>query len=186
MTRAQIIELQEHVGTTPDGFWGTMSMAACIAHLKRLMPSPNPWPTPAERDLQAYYGAPGDERALVNLDVVGLGLKYEGKPVRSIRVHNRISTRLHAVLVELSKSHPEILAQYAGAFNYRRMRGATRWSLHARGAAIDFAPATNGLHTHWPTRATMPIAVMEAFARQGFKAAGAFWGRDAMHFEATR
>jgi hypothetical protein len=32
----------------------------------------------------------------------------------------------------------------------------------------------------------MPIEVMEAFARQGFKPAGAFWGRDAMHMEATR
>jgi hypothetical protein len=34
--------------------------------------------------------------------------------------------------------------------------------------------------------ADMPIEVMEAFARQGFKPAGAFWGRDAMHMEGTR
>jgi hypothetical protein len=32
----------------------------------------------------------------------------------------------------------------------------------------------------------MPIQVMEEFAKEGWLAAGAFWGRDAMHFQATR
>jgi hypothetical protein len=32
----------------------------------------------------------------------------------------------------------------------------------------------------------MPLEIMEAFAREGWLAAGAFWGRDAMHFQATR
>ena len=66
------------------------------------------------------------------------------------------------------------------------MRGGSLPSLHARGAAIDLDPGTNGLHTPWPTRATMPLEVMECFAREGWLAAGAFWGRDAMHFQATR
>jgi hypothetical protein len=42
------------------------------------------------------------------------------------------------------------------------------------------------LRTHWPMGADMPIEVMEAFARQGFKSLGAVISRDAMHFEATR
>jgi hypothetical protein len=66
------------------------------------------------------------------------------------------------------------------------MRGGSNWSLHAYGAAIDLAPHNNGLHTHWPTRATMPLEVMEIFARQGWLPAGAFWSRDPMHFQATR
>jgi hypothetical protein len=65
------------------------------------------------------------------------------------------------------------------------MRNGTLPSLHARGAAIDLDPDDNGLHIPWPVRATMPIEVMEAFAREGWKPAGAFWSRDAMHFEAT-
>jgi hypothetical protein len=32
----------------------------------------------------------------------------------------------------------------------------------------------------------MPIEAMEAFARVGWLAAGAFWNRDAMHYETTR
>jgi hypothetical protein len=57
--------------------------------------------------------------------------------------------------------------------------------LHARGAAIDLLADTNGNLTAWPVAARMPFAVMEAFAREGWLSAGAFWGRDAMHFQAT-
>jgi hypothetical protein len=32
----------------------------------------------------------------------------------------------------------------------------------------------------------MPLAVMEEFSREGWLAAGAFWNRDAMHFQATQ
>jgi hypothetical protein len=32
----------------------------------------------------------------------------------------------------------------------------------------------------------MPFEVMEIFAKHGFLSAGAFWGYDAMHFEAIR
>jgi hypothetical protein len=32
----------------------------------------------------------------------------------------------------------------------------------------------------------MPIEVMEEFAKEGWLPAGAFWSRDAMHFQATR
>jgi len=39
---------------------------------------------------------------------------------------------------------------------------------------------------HWPTSSTMLLVVMEAFAREGWLSAGAFWGRDAMHFQATQ
>jgi hypothetical protein len=66
------------------------------------------------------------------------------------------------------------------------MRGGTRPSTHARGIAIDLAPVWNGNATPWPAKATMPLAVMEQFAREGWLPAGAFWGRDAMHFQATR
>jgi hypothetical protein len=47
-------------------------------------------------------------------------------------------------------------------------------------------PLTNGNHAHWPLTADMPLVVMEEFAREGWLSAGAFWGRDAMHFQATQ
>jgi hypothetical protein len=35
-------------------------------------------------------------------------------------------------------------------------------------------------------RADMPLEIMECFAREGWLSAGAFWGYDAMHFQATQ
>lgn len=186
MNQSQIKAMQAKLGVDPDSFWGPKSIAACQKHLRKLMPSPNPWPKTDQNSLQAFYGSPGDESKLVNLDVTGLGLKYEGRPVGTVRCHGKIAAPLKRVLTELSKSHPEILAEYAGIFNNRNMRGGSSPSLHARGAAIDLDPDTNGNNMHWPTRATMPLEVMEAFAREGALAAGAFWSRDGMHFQFTQ
>jgi len=187
MTRAEIIALQTRIGTTPDGIWGAVSTAACERHLRALMPTPNPWPTGDDMSVIARFGEPGDEEQLVGANVRGLGVKYEGQPVRSIRCHHLVADSLVTAITEIAATPARwILAEYAGCFNCRPMRGSSRLSKHAWGIAVDFAPATNGLHTHWPRAASMPIEAMEAFARVGFLSAGAFWSRDAMHFEATR
>ena len=187
MTKAQIIALQTRIGTTPDGIWGDVSTAACKAHLRALMPTPHPWPTGDDASVIARFGQPGDESQLVGANVRGLGLKYEGRPVQTIRCHRLVAHSLVEILAEIDASPSAwILDQYAGCFNFRPMRGGSRYSKHAWGIAVDFAPATNGLRTHWPRAASMPIEAMEAFARHGWLSAGAFWSRDAMHFEATR
>jgi len=186
MNQDQIKAIQTKIGVTPDGFWGPKSIAAAQKHLRNLMPSPNPWPNSDQKSLTSFYGEAGDESKLVVLDVSGLGLRYDGTKVKSIRCHEKIAQPLRRVLERLSKTHPEILAEYAGCFNNRKMRGGSLPSLHARGAAVDFAPDTNGNNTPWPTKATMPFEVMEEFAKEGFLSAGAFWGRDSMHQQATR
>ena len=186
MTRSQIRDLQRHIGAEPDGFWGPLSIAACQSHLNRLLPRPLPWPTPDQTSLRAFYGPPGDESALVPIDVSDLDIRYLGTPVRSVRAHRRIADSLDSILSELARGpHAGILRRYAGTYYNRPVRGGTAPSLHAYGAAIDLDPHTNGNRTHWPTRSTMPIEVMEIFARHGWLSAGAFWHRDAMHFQAT-
>lgn len=186
MTRDRIKRIQSKIGTTVDGFWGPRSIAACQAYLRSLAPAESNWPSASQEALQGFYGSPGDESKLVSVNVEGLGLRYDGKPVKSIRCHDRVADSLKRVLTVLSKTHPNILAQYAGVYNNRPMRGGSLPSLHARGAAIDLAPDTNRMSQSWPTSADMPFEVMEAFAREGWTPAGAFWGRDAMHFQATR
>ena len=187
MIRNDIIAIQQQIGTTPDGFWGPKSIAACQKYLRQLMPSPNPWPKTDEKSLIAFYGAPGDENQLVALNVEGLGLAYDRKPVTAMRCHKKVAASLKRVLTEISKGpHAKILKEYAGVYNNRPMRGGSRPSLHARGAAIDLDPGPNGLVTHWPMKATMPLGVMEAFAHEGWLPAGAFWSRDAMHFQSTQ
>ena len=186
MTRDRIKRIQSTIGATVDGFWGPKSIAACQAYLRSLAPAEGNWPSPSQESLQGFYGSPGDESRLVSVNVEGLGLRYDGKPVKSIRCHDRVADSLKRVLTVLSKSHPDILAQYAGVYNNRPMRGGSLPSLHARGAAIDLAADTNRLSQSWPVSADMPFEVIEAFAREGWASAGAFWGRDAMHFQATR
>ena len=186
MNSDQIKATQTKVGTTPDGFWGPKSIAASQAYLRSLMPSPSPWPATDQASLTAFYGNAGDENKLVNLDVSDMEVRYDGSRVKTIRCHATVAASLKRVLVKLSHSHPEILRDYCGCLNNRPMRGGSTPSLHARGAAIDFCAGDNGNHDSWPVKATMPFEVMEEFAREGWIAAGAFWGRDAMHFQATR
>jgi hypothetical protein len=187
MTRAQIIAMQDRIGTTPDGFWGPKSITACQRHLRALMPKDSNWPSSSQAALQGFYGSPGDESRLMNLDVAGLGVRYDGKPVKTIRCHERVADSLRRVLADIASGpHAAILSTYAGVYNNRPMRGGSLPSLHARGAAIDLDPGTNRLSQAWPASATMPLEIMESFAREGWLAAGAFWGRDAMHFQATR
>jgi hypothetical protein len=191
MTQNQIAAMQERLGVTPDGFWGPRSIHACQRHLKSLMPKDCPWPSADPTSLQRFYGDPGKnqiENQLVLWPVpAGVDIRYEGKVLTYLRCHRLVGESLLRVLHEIAAGpHTAILQAYAGIYNHRPMRGGSAWSLHAYGAAIDLDPGRNGNHTHWPSKATMSLDVMEAFAREGWMPAGAFWSRDAMHFQATR
>lgn len=187
MTAAEIKRTQQRVGTVPDGFWGPKSIAACQRHLRALMPNPNPWPATSQSALQAFYGSPGDESQLVWLpEPVDLKLYDKTGEVTRIRCHRKVADSLSRAITEAYKVAPDVISRYFGCYVNRPMRGGSTPSLHARGAAIDFDANRNGNHTAWPVKSSMPIEVMECFAREGWVAAGAFWGRDAMHFQATR
>lgn len=181
----RIQQIQQAVGVEPDGFWGPKSIAAVQKHLRALMPSASPWPKTDQASLTAFYGKPGDESQHARIDVRGMGVQYCGSAVNQILCHKKVADSLLRIIEELQK-FPMILREYAGCYNNRTMRGGSTPSLHARAAAIDFAPDSNGNHVSWPVAADMPLGVMEIFAREGWMPAGAFWGRDAMHFQATQ
>ena len=184
---SRIIELQKKVGTKPDGDWGQKSRDACKAYLRSLMPKPNPWPRNDAPSLRAFYGEPGNESNLVSIPVDGLGVEYFGKPVTRIHCHKKVADSLLAIIRELSKTEigRKALKLYAGCFNVKKINKSTSWSLHSFGAAIDLMPDTNKEYDHWPIQSDMPLEIMEVFARHGWKSGGAFWGRDAMHYEAS-
>lgn len=198
MNAAQIADMQERInisGLVPvievDGFWGPKSIAACQAYLRRHMPNPNPWPSTSQAALQAFYGSPGDESQLVSI-TFPYRMLYEGRVVRSTRVHRKCADSLLRVLSRIGDRYSdtpgifEEAADYGGVYNNRPMRGGSLPSLHARGAAIDLDADDNGNRVAWPTGADMPLEIIEEFSREGWTSAAAFWGRDAMHFQATR
>jgi hypothetical protein len=183
--RIDIVALQKRIGATPDGFWGPGSIAQCQRYLRSLMPTPNPWPKSDQASLTKFYGAAGDESQLVNVPAP-VPMKYDGKLIKTIRCHRKVADSLVRALTEAYARRPDIVQRYDGCFNNRKMRGGSLPSLHARGAAIDLDAGRNGNRISWPVAAVMPIEVMECFAREGWLPAGAFWGRDAMHFQATQ
>ncbi|NBT33490.1 MAG: M15 family peptidase, partial [Rhodobacteraceae bacterium] len=173
-------------GVVADGFFGPKSIAAVQAHLRAMMPKKNPWPGTSQEELTRFYGRAGDESKLIPMDVADLGMRYDGKPVRVLRCHRAVAASLLRVLQGIAAGPcRSVLERYAGCYNNRPMRGGSLPSLHARGAAVDLDPDSNGNHTPWPSRATMPLEVMEQFACEGWTCAGAFWLRDPMHFQAT-
>lgn len=182
---------QARVGAKPDGFWGPLSIEACQAHLRQLMPKVNPWPKADRASLTAFYGQPGDESQLEAFDFP-FPTYYEGKRVLRSRCHKKVKASLLRVLEEIGnrwgglRGVMEEAEDYGGIYNNRPMRGGTATSMHAWGIAIDLDADDNGNLVPWPVKADMPIEIMEAFAREGWLSAGAFWGRDAMHFQATR
>lgn len=181
MTTTEIINLQKRIGAEPDGMWGPESIRKCRGHLLALMPTPNPWPL--YRDLEEFYGVPGTNHTTIN--VSGLGVKYGGQEVRKITVNEKCAGSLLDILEDIHDSpFASILESYAGCFNNRKMRQGSRLSVHAYAAAVDLHPAGNGNQTPWPINAIMPIEVMEIFAKYGWVAAGAHWGRDGQHFQA--
>lgn len=191
MNQAEIIKMQVRVGTEPDGFWGPMSIAACQHHLRSMMPFPNPWPKSDQGSLRAFYGQPGDESQLVSIEFP-YPMFYEGRRVLRTRCHRRVSASLLKVLGDIKDMLPsnpgatDEANDYGGVYNFRLKRGGTSYSLHAYGAAIDLDADDNTFRNAWPVNADMPLEIIECFAREGWVSAAAFWGYDAMHFQATQ
>jgi hypothetical protein len=187
MTPANIKKMQERIGVEPDGFWGRKSIAACEKHLRDLMPKKNPWPASDQASLRAFYGDPDDNKVIVSVEAPVWLRLYDGdKQVTKISCHDRVASSLLRALYAAYDVAPNFTKRYFGCHVDRNMRGGTKPSLHAYGAAIDLSATTNGNKDSWPIKGDMPLEVMECFAKESWIAAGAFWGRDAMHFQATR
>lgn len=191
MKSEQIQAMQRRIGARPDGWWGPESIAACQRHLRALMPKPNPWPLSNQDALRRFYGRAGDESQLVMIDFP-YPMFFGGKRVNRTRVNRRCADSLVRVLQSIRAmmpQHPHIVDEaedFGGVYNFRNKRGAMTLSVHAYGAAIDLDADDNTFRDSWPMRADMPLEIMEAFAREGWLSAGAFWGYDAMHHQATQ
>lgn len=125
--------------------------------------------------------------------ILPFAIYYDQTPVTLLRVHEKCADSLQGVFQKLATMYPDDASRkaagilvYNGVYNPRMKRGSLNsWSMHAWMNAIDINAGKNGNKTSWPVNAKMPIEVMECFAQEGWVAAGAFWGRDAMHFQET-
>jgi hypothetical protein len=197
MNKEQIKKMQERINKLGnenlevDGVWGRKSNEACRRYLLSLMPHPNPWPKGNHQSLTAFYGEAGNESNLTRI-TFPYPMFYGGKRVTTTLVHKKCAESLLRVLnniKELLPNHPDIqdeASDFGGIFNNRSKRGGTSKSVHAWGAAIDLDADDNTFRDSWPQNSDMPLEIIEAFAKEGWQSAAAFWNKDAMHFEATR
>lgn len=189
MNSEEIKEMQRRIGTTPDGFWGPKSIAACQKHVRALMPKPHPFPL--QKHVSSFYGEAGDESNLVYIDFP-YPMFYGGQRVTRTRVHRKCAESLYRVLQAIGKSYGqdsgimEEASDYGGIFNFRNKRGSSSMSMHAWGIAIDLDADDNTFKDSWPMKSDMPLEIIEEFAKEGWLSAAVFWGYDAMHFQATQ
>lgn len=159
------------------------------------VPASQAWPLDNHGSLVDYYGPPGDDQLIRISTPYEMRLSWDKSvKVRKISCHKLVAESLSRVLERILAHYNGDLGamasagmlDYGGCYNYRKMRGGSSWSRHAWGIAIDLDPERNGLRTPWPEKAKMPSAVIDIFEAEGWLSGARAWGRDAMHFQATR
>lgn len=112
------------------------------------------------------------------------------KQVKSITCHKLIAESLSRILQQIKdkcyKSYMSRVNLFGGVYEFRRVSGSAKLSLHAYGAAIDLDPERNGRGIPYDGGFNMisPV-VVDIFRSEGWKWGGDFINPDCMHFEAA-
>ena len=182
--------IQIAVGTTPDGIFGPKTEAAIAQKL-------NVFPALLQSKIRSgntVFGKPGDESYLVNVPVPeGYPLKYEGKPVSTVRVHYLIASKVQAILQDTINHYGTDIATvapglcvYSGSYNNRSVSNGSKKSMHAWGLALDFDAEANAYaFDHTKARLARPEyqAFWEIVASHGAFSLGKHADCDWMHFQ---
>lgn len=142
------------------------------------------------------FGKAGCENKLVNVKVPeNYPLKYDGKQVKTIRIHYLVADRLAAALQDIINHYGEDIekvapgaCKYDGSYNFRTSRGSSSTSVHAWGLAIDFDAANNTMKMTAP-KARLSQDIYKPFfdilEYHGFNSLGRRGDYDWMHVQAT-
>ena len=160
------------------------------------------WPRQSAAEMNAFYGNPdADHNGVPDptweaANIVKLVPPYRmvlawapDQPVKAIRIHRKCTDSLARILggivdhygtqkaIEAARMH-----LFGGAYNFRLKRGGSTLSNHSWGSAIDLDPAGNP----FGGKVTMPRAVVDLFAAEGWVWGGPWNTADGMHFQAAR
>lgn len=153
--------VQLSIGTAADGIPGPNTITKIMEKMGIEAPiNSNLLPQSKIRTNSSIYGRAGDEDNLVNVPVPSnYPLKYEGKTVKTIRVHRLAKDSLVKALQEIAdyyenkygsveeavKNVPGIY-NYSGSYNFRKTTKGSSYSMHAYGLALDFDAENNTYH----------------------------------------
>jgi hypothetical protein len=147
-----------------------------------------------DEQIRLKYGMPGD---INNLTVIKLPypmrIAWDLKSsVKAMQCHKLVADNFIGVfndllseygLTELQRLNIDV---FGGCYNFRQMRGGTRWSRHSWAIAIDLWPQANDLKTKWKDAAfSRPEygKMVDIFYKHGFFSYGKERDFDSMHFE---
>ena len=148
------------------------------------------------RSGNSAFGKAGCENMLVNVPVpANYPLKYDGKPVKSIRIHKLVADRLAAALQDIINHYGEDIEKvapgaccYDGSYNFRQARNSSSQSVHSWGVAIDFDAGNNTMKMSAP-KARLSQDIYKPFfdilEYHGFNSLGRRGDYDWMHVQAT-
>lgn len=148
------------------------------------------------RSNNSIYGKAGDESYLVNVPVPeNYPLRYDGKRVKTIRIHNLVADRLEAALKDIINHYGddiEIVAPgacvYDGSYYFRNSRNGSSQSIHSWGLALDFDAGNNTMKMAAP-KARLSQDIYKPFfdilEHHGFLSLGRRGNYDWMHVQAT-
>src|SRR5512143_2439018 len=149
------------------------------------------WPHDDSESLIAFYGDPRKSSFTNNLVLVKppWQMTYEGRPIKGVQIHRKCAASLKEVFDDIwnavgenPKKLPSGAVKFSGSYNFRPVRGSSRLSCHAFGAAIDLDAEENPMNSRGDV-GTMSDIVIDAFKAQGWYWGGDFKKRkDPMHF----
>lgn len=215
-----IKNIQKRVGSTADGIIGKNTLNAILNALegksftkneanslvKKYIEKPisftkvnykaNPVKQSVVRSGKSIFGKAGDESVLVNVPVPeNYPLKYDGKRVKTIRVHRLVADRLEAALKDIINHYGNDIEEvapgaciYDGSYYFRTSRGSSSTSIHSWGLALDFDAANNTMKMSAP-KARLSQEIYKPFfdilEHHGFNSLGRRGNYDWMHVQAT-
>ena len=194
--KARLQRIQQALGVDADGILGPVTLDAMAQKLGIRGSEPAPlWPTQEDvRSGRSRFGRPGNEALLTNI-VPPYPLLYEGKAVRSIRVHEAVALHVQKALREVLEHYGQAeihrlgLDLYGGSYAHRNTSTGKALSMHSWGIALDFSPEANAYSTRAP-RATLSHPDCEVWWQiweaHGAVSLGRTCGYDWMHVQFAR
>lgn len=205
-------DIQKRIGTVADGIPGNNTIKAIKSALGE--------PTREEpvntggfktaivsqsklRTGTSAFGRAGDESRLTSVPVPSnYPLTYEGKPVKTVRVHQLVADRVESAFkqiadcyekkygsVEAAKKAAPGVYIYGGSYNNRSTTGGGAKSVHAWGLAFDFDPAENWYARKKKTGARLAreeyVPFFDILEKHGFYSLGRKSDCDWMHVQAA-
>ncbi len=152
------------------------------------------WPHDDTASLIAFYGDPDAENFEAE-NIIPIippfPITYEGRPIPHIQFHRKAAPMLSAAFAKMwdAAGHDPVspilrrVSKFSGSYNNRPVRGSSRKSTHAFGAALDVAAEELPMGIRVDP-AIIPREVVDAFDAFGF-----FWGNrylerpDPMHWQ---